>query len=350
MSGSARTCEECGARIVHGAERCTLCGWRVGETDLHVEEALDVEEEPVSAAQVHSLPNKPVFCNACGWKNPPEARYCSQCGAQLQMMAPGPGVIKAAPPPPPLETPRAKSPAPAGMVSIVVGAAVALVVALFLVTSVSKKTHPESVEVLPATTSLTSAPVSGALAEQIAVLDGQIRSDTGLARTTRQREKAYLLMQSDRPDLAAMEYQAVAQSTGVLEDWRIAGDLFYDWMTGEEDASRRVQIAVNAVAAYEQVLALDPDNLGVRTDLATAYLNTGSPMKGVTEIKRVLEADSLHLDANFNYGLMLWRIGRNDQAATQFEKVMDLAGDPSEHYSRASEALRTMTMQQAGTF
>ena len=104
------------------------------------------------------------------------------------------------------------------------------------------------------------------------------------------------------------------------------------------------------MAAYEQVVALEPDNLGVRTDLATAYLNTGSPMKGVTEIKQVLEADSTHLDANFNYGLMLWRIGRNDQAATQFEKVMDLAGDPSEHYSRASEALRTMTMQQAGTF
>ncbi len=348
MSGSTQTCVECGARIPHGAERCALCGWRVAEKGLHVEEVVEVEAEPFAGAPARSPSDKPVFCNACGWKNPPDARFCSQCGAQLQEMVPEPAVRKATPPPPPLEARRAKSPAPSGTVSIVVGAAVALVVALFLVTAVSKKTHPKSVEESPATTTVTSAPVSGILAEQIAVLDGQIQSDTGFARITRQREKAYLLMQSDRPDLAAMEYQAVAQATGVVEDWRIAGDLFYDWMTGEEDASRRAQIAGNAVAAYEQVVALEPDNLGVRTDLATAYLNTGSPMKGVTEIKRVLEADSTHLDANFNYGLMLWRIGRNDQAAAQFEKVMDMAGDASEHYNRASEALRTM--QQADTF
>ncbi len=223
-----------------------------------------------------------------------------------------------------------------------VGVALALVVALYLVTSVSRQTHPGAAAELPAEAPLPSAPVSSALAQQIAALDQEIASATGSARIARQREKAFLLMQSDRLDLAAVEYQRVAQSTGSAEDWRLAGDLFYDWMSSVDDAGDRAGIAVNAVAAYEQVLELEPDNLGVRTDLATAYLNTGSPMQGVTEIKRVLEADSTHLDANFNYGLMLWRIGRVEQAAAQFELVMDLAGEPSEHYTRASEALRTL--------
>ena len=330
------TCAECGARIEERAVRCLLCGWPVAKGALEREKGVP---------QADRLPPRPVFCNACGWKNPRGARYCSQCGDGLQTMVPAPAYRKAVLPPIQEEggePGKAKIPAPARQVGVVVAASVALVVTLFLVTAVSKRTHPTvAEEVLPAM-EVAAVPLSGALAEQVAVLDGQMQQDTGFVRITRQREKAYLLMQSDRLDLAAVEYQALAEVTGAVEDWRIAGDLFYDWMTGEQDARRRTQIASNAVAAYEEVLEMAPDNLGVRTDLATAYLHTGTPMKGVVEIKRVLEADSTHLDANFNYGLMLWRIGRNDQAAAQFRKVMKLAGNPSEHYSRAREALHTL--------
>ena len=330
MSTGVPTCSECGARIAEGDKRCTLCGWLVGE------EALSVPEAPV--------PKKPTFCNACGWKNPPGARFCSQCGAPLQELAPA--VKKPVLPPVASQTPRAKTPAPAGMVGIVVGAALALVIGLFLVTAVSKQTHPKIPEEEAAPTAVAPEPVSGALAEQIAALDGQIESDTGLVGLALRREKAFLLMQADRLDLAAAEYQAIAETTGAEDDWRITGDLYYDFMNREEDPNRRAMIAASAVAAYEEVLTRSPDNLGVRTDLAPAYLNTGSPMLGVTQIKLVLEADSTHLDANFNYGLMLWRIGRTDQAARQFEKVKDLADQASEHYTRADEALRTM--RQAG--
>ena len=339
MGNKGATCIECGARLEAEGTQCTLCGWRAGIADISALSG--------SAADEAAFESRPVFCNACRWENPAGSRFCAQCGARLQEMVP-----KAQPPvqPPvhqsdPASAPAAVTGMPAGQVAVVVVAALVLVVALYLVTVESKRTHPRAAAEASPPTAFEAAPVSGPLAEQLAALDAEIQSDTGLARLTRQREKAYVLMQSDRLDLAAMEYQRIAESTGSVEDWRIAGDLFYDWMSEEEDVNSRAQIAASAIAAYEFVLQIQPDNLGVRTDLATAYLNTGNPMRGVAEIKRVLEADSTHLDANFNYGLMLWRIGRTDQAATQFEKVMALADNPSAHYSRASEALRTLQQQ-----
>ena len=312
--------------------QCSLCGWVVDADEMTIH-----QQAPPAATKA-----KPVFCNACGWKNPPQSRFCSQCGGALQVLESASAAPKAILPSVPPAASSPKSPAPAKAVGTVAGIAALLVVALFMVTAVSKQTHPTAPQDAPITPSLSAEALTGTVAEQIAALDAQIESDTGLVRLTLQREKAFALVQADRLDLAAMEYEKVAEVSGAPEDWRITGDLFYDWMSHEQDAGRRAQIAGSAVSAYENVLALEPDNLGVRTDLATAYLNTGSPMQGVTEIKRVLAADSTHLDANFNYGLMLWRIGRMEQAAAQFELVMELAENPSEHYARASDALRTM--------
>jgi len=224
------------------------------------------------------------------------------------------------------------------------GAAVSLVVAIFMISAISKRTFtnieesPEPAE----TEAVAVAPLTGALADQVADLDARISTEIGTGRVTLLREKTFLLMQSGRTDLAAVEYEAIAEATDSIEDWRLAGDLFYDWMNAQEDPVSRAQIAASAIKAYEKVLELEPGNHGVRTDLATAYLSTGRPMLGVTEIKRVLEEDPTHVQANFNYGLMLWQIGRTEQASEQFVKVMDLTEAGSALHTRAGEALEML--------
>ena len=348
---SSATCSECGARIDQDLQNCELCGWKIESEG----------EDSIDAQSIVSAPEslEGIFCNACGWKNPPSSRFCSKCGEKLQEIVtkqtlqeePDPGVLstKAAS----LEEstpskPVSKGPAPLVQVVMILGIAVCLVGVVFLISTVSKRVFPKEVEQQVATTTLNTDPLSPALAEQLADLDDRIASETGEARMIMRREKAFLLMQSDRTDLAALEYQAIAESSGRAEDWNLAGDLFYNWMDSEEDPNQKALIASNVIASYEEVLALQPDNLGVRTDLATAYLSTGSPMLGVTEIKRVLEEDSTHLHANFNYGLMLWQIGRVEQASEQFNKILDFAEPGSEFYTRASEALELL--EQAPSF
>ena len=80
--------------------------------------------------------------------------------------------------------------------------------------------------------------------------------------------------------------------------------------------------------------------------MATAYLNTNNPMQGVQEVRRVLDTDSTHLHARFNYGIMLALIGRTEKAIEQFEFVKRQVDESSPYYQQAVNAIRSV---QAGT-
>jgi cytochrome c-type biogenesis protein CcmH/NrfG len=112
----------------------------------------------------------------------------------------------------------------------------------------------------------------------------------------------------------------------------------------------RADYAQRAAENYERSLELDPDDLDVKTDLATAYLNDATnPMLAVETVKAVLEEDPDHVRANFNYGLMLAQINRVDQARVQFEKVVGLT-DPSDPvHVRAEQELARVRAAEAGT-
>ncbi len=315
------SCEECGALLDSGAERCTLCGWPVSPGIAGVETAPELRPD-VAAARLSRVP-----CGYCNWKNPAVARFCSQCGSPLQSEDAA------------VQAPDSRSAVPR-QVAIMMGAALSLVIALFLVTAVSKSGEPAATQTSIGASEPVVAPPEGTLAAEVAELDERIAQAEGTERLLRQREKLLRMLEADRTDLAAVEQQRVAESTGDVGDWKLAGDLYYEAMRlADSDPVLLQQMAGLAVAAYEHTLELDPDNLDVRTDMATAYLNTGNPMKGVDEIKRVLELDPSHLNANLNYGLMLYHINRVDQAVEQLEKVIELAEEDSEHYRRARAVL-----------
>jgi tetratricopeptide (TPR) repeat protein len=115
--------------------------------------------------------------------------------------------------------------------------------------------------------------------------------------------------------------------------------MHFDWMENQQ-GDERVKAAQRAARDYEKALAIDPDNLDVRTDLGVAYLNDpSSPMLAIQNTNMVLEADSNHVQANFNKGVMLAQIGRTQEAIHHFQKVVRLSkeGDPA--HDRALELL-----------
>ena len=101
MTAESRTCSSCGARVPPDADRCDLCGTPVEEpADPSDEpddepvgsEASSVEDEnggtdaapDAEPASSGAEDGPTIFCNQCGWENPPGARYCSRCGEALQ--------------------------------------------------------------------------------------------------------------------------------------------------------------------------------------------------------------------------------------------------------------------------
>lgn len=330
------SCAECGARIEVNQEQCDLCGWSFADAEF----TYDV----LGSAKLTFGPQ----CNQCDGHHPPGARYCSQCGVALQE------VTQPAARPRQARTKRkaAVVPGTGRQVGLIFGLAALLVAALFMITAVSKTTHrPETASLVPADTVLPVelAPLSAGLSARIEALDLAINQDSTAATAALEREKVFVLAQGGRTDLAAEAQQDIARRTGDLEDWRMAGNLYYDWMMDVEDPTERAYAANLAVTAYEAVLVGDPENHDVRTDMATAYLNTGNPMLGVTAIKRVLEAAPDHLNANFNYGLMLARINRTDEALEQLIRVLELAPDTASTHNRRARALMASIRGQAGT-
>ena len=330
---SPTTCAECGARVEPDRAECELCGWSIGTTP------------PKAAAADAPAATMGPFCNDCGWGNPAGARFCSHCGKGLQVV-PQPAALR--------QEPAAKrkasvAPGTGRQVALIFGLAALLIVALFMITAVSKLTHRQEPAIAAPPESLPTeerAPLSAGLSQQVAALDNAIAEDSSLAL---EREKVFVLAQGGRTDLAAEAQQNIARRTGEEEDWRMAGNLSYDWMMVEEDQTERGRAATLAVTAYQAVLTRNPDNHDVRTDMATAYLNTGNPMLGVTAIKRVLEAEPDHLNANFNYGLMLARINRTDQALEQLTRVLELSPDTASTHNRRARELMASIRGQAGS-
>ena len=157
------------------------------------------------------------------------------------------------------------------------------------------------------------------------------------------RELVDLYFAAARFDLAAAETEAIAGMLQSENEWTVAGNLYYDWME-RKDPSQRTPWAQKAIAAYREALEINPLNLDVRTDMAIAYMyDPPNAMMAIQETNAVLEQDSLHMQANFNRGIMLMQIDRTDQAVEQFEKVMRLIGNTNDPvYVRANELVERL--------
>jgi tetratricopeptide (TPR) repeat protein len=187
------------------------------------------------------------------------------------------------------------------------------------------------------------------LRTQIATLEDEIAARSGEEQRAKQQELANLYVGAGQLGRAALVQRRIAEANGQAEAWRRTGDLLYSWMEaleGKQPVSSAV--AEHVVTAYQNVLEQQPDNLDVRTDMATAYLQTNQPMRGVEEINRVLETDPNHFQARFNKGIMLTMIGRAEEAIQQFEQVKTIVGAESPYYQQANQAIETIRQRMNG--
>ncbi len=377
-------CPGCGARLPEGATRCDLCGTQVGEDaaprlvdDAPVEVPSGeggVAPVPPPATPTEA-PTGEQFCMTCGTANPSHARFCWQCGAALatatEAVTPdpeAPAVVPmeasreetrppALPPSLPVEEPAPRGTDEAGKRALaLVGGAALLVVVLFGI-SLWGGGQPE-----PAVTGATAGAVQAEppvaappvlpaeVARQVEALEGEIDAlAEGPARIAKQKELVEVLVRAGAFAQAGAAQEAVAEQTDTALAWADAGSFFLAHMLRTQGPDRSAY-AQQAVGAYERSLARDSTDLDVKTDLATAYLNDPqNPMQAVETIRAVLDADPDHARARFNYGLMLAQIGRTDQAAEQFERVVELTGPEDIVHGRAQEELARLRAATAGT-
>jgi ribosomal protein L40E/TolA-binding protein len=320
MSPSLKSCPDCGARVRPDATHCDLCGSAVPSS-------APVAEDPVVRAAGG-------YCSECGTRNPEGAKYCSECGSRLIANQAEPAMPPAVDPGEPTPDEAAADEPIGRQVAVLVGGAVLIVLALFVVTLVSRQNVSTGgaapVEAPPSAMSVLEesemTPLSDDLADQVRQMEEEISQLRGQDRLQRQHELVHLLVQNNRPDRAAIVQQDLAEQTGAVNHWRDAGDLYFEWMELAE-TPYRLDISRLAVYAYEQVLAEEPENHDVRANLAWALqYDAQNPMRAIDETTYILNAEPDHVQANFNRGYFLMRINRFDQAVEQMERVRELAG------------------------
>ena len=426
MTADPQTCSSCGAYIPADADRCNLCGTFVkasGERgDEPDDESLDPDassagtetDESDAIPEAGSPEPEPadtpgVFCNQCGWENPPDARYCSRCGEELQDLSdPTPvGARQVSADLPtgstsagasgsegedPSAEPKADEQTAMGrQIALVVGGALVLVVGLFFVTQWSNQyewgsdssSQASSVQAgaggeggspsapssggqrpmsgsvqqgqRPAPTDLqalldqTADSLTGPIAGQIDSLRARVEQASGGTKRQLQAELVNLFIGAGHPGRAAVVQKNLAEATGSVDAQRRTADLLYRWMQkvqGQGQRQQVFQVARHAAQAYEAVATQRPDDLDARTRMGEAYLLTNEPMRGIKAINTVLEEDSTFVPARFQKGLALLQINRLDQASKQFEMVKQYAEDGSPFSQQADRAIQVIKQQR----
>lgn len=407
MAEEQRTCSSCGASVPSHMDRCELCGTPVdssrGESPEPVGEAGGGEtDRPDSTSDPASGPgtegNRSVFCNQCGWENPPGARYCSQCGSKLQDLESAPSGTRPVSADLPSgsgseaseESESSEEPSEevemGRQIVLFVGGALVVVLAFFGVTQWSSQyewstgsnsgssasaaeaqtgpsgsTRPpmsgeSSGRQGPAPVSLQalleqySDSLAGTMAGQIDSLRGRVEEASGGEKRELQAELVNLLIGAGHPGRAAVVQKEIADATGSVEARRRAADLLYRWMQKVQRQGQRkavFQVAQHAADAYAAVVEERPNDLDARTRMGEAYLLTNNPMKGIQAINAVLNTDSTFVPARFQKGLALLQINRLDQAVQQFEMVKQYAEEGAPFYRQADRALTVIEQQRS---
>ena len=359
------TCETCGARIDAGETVCSLCG-------TPLEEAAPSSPSPDSLGDVDE--GAPIEdhdaeqtltpqCDTCGQENPEGSRFCNRCGARLvPSAAKDTGGVRTATVPAALRTDSpaedsersttrsgitdldASDRAVGKQVIIVVSAALLLVVILYAVTAMSGGAQGDFSVGQVTETEQAVEPLASQWQDREAELKAEVDDASGPDQIDARRRLIDLYFAADRLDVAAEQTALIAEATGAEEDWIRTGNLYFDWM--QRSASNgKARWAQQAVAAYQRALDLNPENLDVRTDMAIAYLyDPQNSMMAIQETNKVLSSDSMHVQANFNRGIMLSQINRLDAAIEQFEKVKRIVGNPDDPvYQRAVDAITRLS-------
>jgi len=332
-SKDRQTCSECGARAPSNAVQCDLCGAELPSDTKSSQERTPEHPDASAAPGVRPVPAEASLPRGRDGENDEASKAEDNTGK--------------------------KQTSPGLQLAMVVGVAVMLVVALFFITNLSKELSapvnpvPAEEEGLATRSEGPGEPTESifdrleadesdlppGIAPVVDSLRTVIAEGEGDAVDEARRQKIDMLIGAGRMDHAAVEQRRLAEQVDTPDAWRRTGDLFYEWMDRMNAGPEKVEVAQAAIAAYDRVLAEQPDDLDVRADLATALLETDDPMRGVEEIQLVLEEDPDHLQARFNYGIMLAMIGRTEASIEQFEHAQRIVGEDSPFYRQAEQII-----------
>lgn len=111
-----------------------------------------------------------------------------------------------------------------------------------------------------------------------------------------------------------------------------------DWSAGQKSFAQ-------AVASYQRYLALVPDNVDARVDMATAAFYSNQPEVARENFVKALEKAPQHPVAHLNYGIFLLEVDKNrEEAVRHWQEVLRI--NPQGPYAQKAQELLASVQQK----
>lgn len=165
--------------------------------------------------------------------------------------------------------------------------------------------------------------------QELAAIEGKAGANT--PQTIVYQDMAKLLLQHKQPTAAAYYFTEAAKLENSEKSLNFAARLNSDLLRSAESPSVRAWAAQQAIASYEQLLKLNPDNDTVKMALASCYIDgTSQPMQGIQLLLGITREEPDNIQANLMLGQLSIRSGQMDKAEERFEKVLTIEPENTE--------------------
>jgi len=75
---------------------------------------------------------------------------------------------------------------------------------------------------------------------------------------------------------------------------------------------------------FEKIIEQEPNNLLIKSNLAMTYVDTPTPMKGITLLREVIEQDPTFVPALFDLGVLSIKSNQFGKAQERFAQILKL--------------------------
>jgi tetratricopeptide (TPR) repeat protein len=175
-----------------------------------------------------------------------------------------------------------------------------------------------------------AAPLTPAQLKEISGL----KSAFAAAKTDASQVKALenlmrAFMNASHYDSAAVYAANYADQHPSLTNVLRAGQLYFEAQTYALNAQKGGKMGEKARLYFTKALAIDPSNLLVKSNMAMTYVDTPTPMKGITLLREVIEQEPTFVPALFNLGILSIKSNQFGKGQERFTQILKL--EPNNH-------------------
>ena len=175
-----------------------------------------------------------------------------------------------------------------------------------------------------------AAPLTPAQVKEISALKLALtaaKTDASQVKALENLMRAF--MNASHYDSAAVFAANYADQHPSLTNVLRAGQLYFEAQTYALNAQKGGKMGEKARMYFSKALAIDPNNLLVKSNMAMTYVDTPTPMKGITLLREVIEQEPTFVPALFNLGILSIKSNQFGKGQERFTQILKL--EPNNH-------------------